>query len=418
MACQAGLRRAQCTHESDTSCTADGCAAADAFCPGAGDGLATTAPSACTPTSCVAGTRRLACSASENARCVDDGCDDAGRYCPLLAIGLNTVGTSKCPTKTYCPSGRNSDGLAPLECPRGHTCPEEELHAPVPCAAGRYGSERGMHAAAATCSGPCRSSYYCVSGSVDEYGRTVEGGQAAPCPLATPWTAPGEGRSLDDCVNQRPRFLGAVEGVQTLEVAEDRSPGSFVGTVEATDPDEQHSVDHALSTGHALFEVMSCGGYVRLRDDAAALDFETAGTAPHYTLHVHADDTHGGTDSVEVRITLTDVDEPPQITSASSAAVDENAATGSEVLQLQAQDDGENDVLAFTLMSGGDGVLAVSVGQQLVSAAPLDHEARSSCVLRRPSTPHAITLTRVTTPRARAGTRSASRSWARSSTTK
>ena len=67
--------------------------------------------------------------------------------------------------------------------------------------------------------------------------------------MPTPWVAEGQGSSVSDCINRRPRFLDDAGGEMTtvlVEVREDASVGSLIcETCGANDLDEEHSVRHA-----------------------------------------------------------------------------------------------------------------------------------------------------------------------------
>ena len=92
-----------------------------------------------------------------------------------------------------------------------------------------------------------------------------------------------------------------------FEVGEDASSGDAVGTVSATDPDEDDTVGYAITAGNAdgKFAIDDGTGAITV---AATLDHETA---DEYVLTVEADDGSGGTATVTVTVTVTDVVESP-----------------------------------------------------------------------------------------------------------
>ncbi len=94
----------------------------------------------------------------------------------------------------------------------------------------------------------------------------------------------------------------------TFEVAEDAAVDDPVGTVSATDPD-QDTLTYSITAGNTG-DAFAIGGGTGAITVAAALDHETA---PSYTLTVEASDGQGGEDTATVTVTVTDVaeDAPP-----------------------------------------------------------------------------------------------------------
>ena len=101
-------------------------------------------------------------------------------------------------------------------------------------------------------------------------------------------------------VNEAPVF--AEESV-TLEVAENTAAGEDIGAaVAATDPDAGDTLTYTLGGDDAnSFDIDSTTGQLMTK---AALDFETKAS---YSVEVTADDGNGGTDTIDVTITVTDV---------------------------------------------------------------------------------------------------------------
>ena len=122
-----------------------------------------------------------------------------------------------------------------------------------------------------------------------------------------------------------------------FEVAEDAALDAEVGTVSATDPDED-AVSYAITAGDADGQFAVDGeGVVTM---AAALDHEAD---PSYTLTVEADDQRGGTAEATVTVTVTDVaeDAPPAPGSLSVALSNDvftlswDAVTGTSAYEAQ-----------------------------------------------------------------------------------
>ena len=91
-------------------------------------------------------------------------------------------------------------------------------------------------------------------------------------------------------------------------VAENSAPGANVGSaVRATDADNDTLTYSLEGTDEASFSIVSARGQIRT---VAALDHETSSS---YSVRVKADDGKGGTATIEVIITVTDVNEPPTV---------------------------------------------------------------------------------------------------------
>ena len=105
----------------------------------------------------------------------------------------------------------------------------------------------------------------------------------------------------DALTNQAPTFPSAAT---TREVAENTVAGEGIGApVAATDADND-ALTYALSgTDAASFDIISATGQLQTK---AALDYETKAT---YSVTVTASDSGGLSDSIDVTITVTDVDE-------------------------------------------------------------------------------------------------------------
>ena len=110
-------------------------------------------------------------------------------------------------------------------------------------------------------------------------------------------------------VNQMPVFESGI----TREVREDAKAGDKVGgPVTANDPDEGDVLTYSISGGADMgaFEITS-GGQITVKE-GTKLDFE--GSQTTYVIEVTADDPFGMSDSTTVTITVTDANEPPEVT--------------------------------------------------------------------------------------------------------
>ena len=115
--------------------------------------------------------------------------------------------------------------------------------------------------------------------------------------------------------NRAPAFSPAT---YNFTVREDASIGASLGSVSATDPDED-TLSYSITGGNtdAKFAVNRNTGNVNV---AAPLDYETT---PSYTLTLQADDGRDGTDTATVQITVTDeVDLAPAPTGLSVTLAD------------------------------------------------------------------------------------------------
>ncbi len=163
----------------------------------------------------------------------------------------------------------------------------------------------------------------------------------------------------------------------SFSVAEDAASGAAVGSVSATDADDD-AVAYSFTAGNGdgKFAVDGSTGAVAT---AGALDY---GTTASYSLTVQADDGNGGTATAAVNVTVTDVDEnsAPSFGSASySFSVVEDAASGAAVGSVSATD-ADDDAVAYSFTAGnGDGKFAVDGSTGAVATAgALDYGTTAS----------------------------------------
>lgn len=140
---------------------------------------------------------------------------------------------------------------------------------------------------------------------------------------------------------------------QSFSVAENRITGTAIGTVAATDVNNDPLSFEIISgnTGSTFMLVDSTG--VLLVNDPEALDFEVN---PSFTLEVAVSDGIATSQAV-ITITVTDVDEngnqPPQLL-AETYVVKENRIHGLFIARLPAGDP-DGDPLSFSILSGNIG---------------------------------------------------------------
>ena len=106
-----------------------------------------------------------------------------------------------------------------------------------------------------------------------------------------------------------------------FSIAEDAAVGAAVGSVSATDPDND-TLAYAITAGNGdgKFALGGSNGAITV---AAALDYETTSS---YSLTVQADDGNGGTATATVSVTVTDVNEDPDGSRDGAVSLDANAA--------------------------------------------------------------------------------------------
>ena len=180
--------------------------------------------------------------------------------------------------------------------------------------------------------------------------------------------------------NSAPVFSGAST---TRAVAENTGSGIDIGEpVSATDADADDLTYSLGGTDAASFSIDSKTG--QLRTDAS-LDYETK-TA--YTVTITVADGRGGTDSITVRINVTDVDETlpnsaPVFSGESiTRAVAENTDADANIGAAITATDADDDKLTYSL-SGTDAAsfsIDAATGQ-LKTEAALDYEKKTAYVL-------------------------------------
>ena len=147
--------------------------------------------------------------------------------------------------------------------------------------------------------------------------------------------------------NNPPAFT---ETNPTRSVAENAGANARVGSpVTATDPDPGNTVRYEFETPVPdLFTIDGSSGQIRVRT-RETLDHETG---PAHTVTVKASDSSNESDTVEVRIEVTDVNEPP---SADAAAATTFEDTSVEIYVLDDDSDPEDEPseLRLTVFNSG-----------------------------------------------------------------
>ena len=191
--------------------------------------------------------------------------------------------------------------------------------------------------------------------------------------------------------NRPPEFDSATA---TREVPENTEAGENIGApVTANDPDTGDTPAYTLEGADAdSFDIDSASGQIQTKP-GVTYDHESKSS---YSVTVKADDNNGGTATIDVTITVTDVEEPPEFDSATATReVPENTEAGENIgAPVTANDPDTGDTPAYTL-GGSDAAffdIDASTGQLRTKAA-LDHETRSSYTVTVTASDGALTAT-------------------------
>ena len=175
-------------------------------------------------------------------------------------------------------------------------------------------------------------------------------------------------------VNEAPVF--AIDSI-TRDIAENTAADTTIGTaITATDPDED-TLSYSLGGVDATaFTIDSTTGQLRTKVD---LDYETKKT---YVLTITASDDSNLTDTIAVRINITDIDEnvAPVFTEGETVTltIAENTESGTNIGKAVSATDANADTLTYTL--GGVDKPSFSLDSttgQLSTKAPLNYEQKS-----------------------------------------
>ena len=192
-------------------------------------------------------------------------------------------------------------------------------------------------------------------------------------------------------VNEPPEFDSATA---TREVPENTEAGENIGApVTANDPDTGDTPAYTLEGADAdSFDIGSASGQIQTKP-GVTYDHESKSS---YSVTVKADDNNGGTAAIDVTITVTDVNEPPEFSvETASRTIAENTTTGVAIgAPVTANDPDAGDTPAYTL-GGTDAAffdIDASTGQ-LQTQAALDYETRSGYTVTVTASDGALTAT-------------------------
>ena len=192
-------------------------------------------------------------------------------------------------------------------------------------------------------------------------------------------------------VNEPPEF--SVE-TASRTIAENTTTGVAIGApVTATDPDTGDTPAYTLEGADLdSFDIDSASGQIQTKP-GVTYDHESKSS---YSVTVKADDNNGGTATIDVTITVADVNEPPEFDSAAATReVPENTEAGENIGDpVTAADPDTGDTPAYTL--GGTDAnffdIDTSTGQ-LQTQAALDYETKSSYTVTVTASDGALTAT-------------------------
>ena len=155
------------------------------------------------------------------------------------------------------------------------------------------------------------------------------------------WSEAGTG-STGTPVNSPPAFSN---DTLTRSVAENTAPGAAIGAVipAATDADLDTLAYSLEGTDAASFDFDET---TRQLSTLAALDFETTAS---YAVTISVSDGNGGTDSVEVTIAVTNVDEPPTAPAAPGVSATSGSTTSLDVTWIAPGNDGKLEIASYDL---------------------------------------------------------------------
>ena len=160
----------------------------------------------------------------------------------------------------------------------------------------------------------------------------------------------------------------------TREVAENTGSGVNIGNpVAATDANNDTLTYTLGGTNADAFDIGSTTGQLRTK---APLDFETKNS---YSVTITVDDDNGGSDEIEVAITVTDVDEnvAPVFSDGdrTTRSIAENTGSDANIGNPVAATDANNDSLTYSLSGTDAASFSINIANgQLHTHAALDYE--------------------------------------------
>ncbi len=214
-----------------------------------------------------------------------------------------------------------------------------------------------------------------------EAAQTTVSGGTFTLEIGLPDPATSEDKTEPDPpANQAPAFDANID--TTLEIPENSAAGTNVGSpITATDPDEGNTLTYTLSgTDAASFAIVASTGQITTKA-GVTYDYETKKS---YSLAVGVSDGNGGTDSIAVTVSLTDVNEAPVFADGASATreVAENSAASVNVgAAVTASDPDTGDTLTYSLSGTDAASFAIGSSTSQIttkSGVTYDYETKKS----------------------------------------
>jgi hypothetical protein len=165
-------------------------------------------------------------------------------------------------------------------------------------------------------------------------------------------------------INENPNIAAA-----SFSVDENSPNGTAVGTASASDPDNGQALNFSIISGNTsgAFQIGSSSGEISVAN-SSALNYESNST---FSLTVEVEDNGAGslTDQAIITVNLNDVNESPNISTA-SFAVNENSANGTSVGTVTASDPDNGQTLSFSIIGGNaSGAFQINSNTGLISVA-------------------------------------------------
>jgi hypothetical protein len=159
-------------------------------------------------------------------------------------------------------------------------------------------------------------------------------------------------------VNDKP----VVTANQSFSIAENSNTGSTVGTVVATDTENDSLGTWAITSGNSAGRfAISNAGVITTAD---SLDTETT---PTYTLGITVNDGTDTSDAVNVAITVSNVNEAPALSQPSN--INTTYGTGASTISLSATDV-DSSSLNYSVNSSSDSIATASVSGSDLTITP------------------------------------------------
>ena len=180
--------------------------------------------------------------------------------------------------------------------------------------------------------------------------------------------------------NDAPVF--AATNDTALTIAENTAAGTNIGTAFAASDEDNDTLTFSLGgTDAASYDIDSESGQLKTK---SALDFETK---PSYSVEIVVSDGNNGSDTLEVGITVTDVDEnsAPVFTEGeeTTRSIAENTGSGVDIGTAVGATDADGDTMEYELRgTDADSFSINSTSGQLRTKAPLDYETDPSYSVR------------------------------------